>query len=468
MQKFYFNTTNWVQNHLFPKSVHWFPFILLFVGSVLGYYFFAYHTNRGDFTQVLLIYSSLFLLFVVGIKTHNVNFWVLSIAAVILRLVFLPVIPNLSQDFYRFIWDGRMLLNGWNPYLVTPEAFIQNGEFPVNQAQELYKGMGQMNGSNFTNYPPINQLCFVVANLFSSNSILGSVIGLRFQLILADIGIIYFGKKLLEKLNKNKNLIFLYALNPFIIIELTGNLHFEGVMLFFLVWGLYLLHSEKWKSAAIIFACSIAVKLVPLLLLPLFYQRFKFKQLVVFYGIVVTTVVLLYLPFFDAVFINNYTQSVGLWFKTFEFNASFYYLARAIGYQISGYNQIAVIGKAIPVVFIIIVLVISFFRENKTSIQLISAMLISLTIYFFLSTTVHPWYIATLVLLSVFTRFNYAIMWSFAAILSYHAYANDTFNENLWVVGLEYMLVFLFVLWEVWKRNTIHIQVCESKTDSVK
>ena len=63
-----------------------------------------------------------------------------------------------------------MILEGLNPYLYTPESFILSGEYPVSQAQELYNGMGTLNGSHFTNYPPINQLCFLIANLFSVQS----------------------------------------------------------------------------------------------------------------------------------------------------------------------------------------------------------------------------------------------------------------------------------------------------------
>lgn len=431
-------------------------FFALIVLSVVTYLVFAYQTQRADFTHVFVLYAALFLLFVGIYQTQKNNFLTLAGIGILFRLLFIGAIPNLSQDFYRFIWDGRMILNGLNPYLFTPESFIQNGELPINQARELYQGMGQTNGGNFTNYPPINQLCFVLANLFGANSIIGTTIGLHIQIILADIGILYFGKKLLEKLELPVSAIFLYFLNPFIIIELTGNLHFESVMLFFLVWSLHLLHTNKWKWAAVVLACSIVVKLIPLLFLPLFYQRFKIKQLLVFYGITLATVVLFYLPFFDTAFITNYTQSVGLWFKSFEFNASFYYLARAIGYQISGYNQIAIIGKIIPIAFIVIVMLMSFFRKNQQTSQLITAMLLSLTIYFFMSTTVHPWYVATLVLLSVFTNYRYAIVWSFAVVLSYFAYANDVFNENLWVVGLEYLLVMGWFFWELFIRKTTH------------
>jgi len=135
-------------------------------------------------------------------------------------------------------------------------------------------GMGSLNGSHYTNYPPINQLCFVIAGLFASKSILGSAVVLRILIITADIGTLYFGKKLLERLNIPVHKIFWYILNPFIIIELTGNLHFEGVMIFFLIWSLYLLHKGKWQWAAVVFALSVSVKLIPLIFLPLLWQWF--------------------------------------------------------------------------------------------------------------------------------------------------------------------------------------------------
>ncbi len=319
--------------------------------------------------------------------------------------------------------------------------------------------MGQLSANNYTNYPPINQLCFAIANLFSSRNILGSIIFMRLQLILADIGILYFGKKLLEKLNLPVSTLFLYMLNPFIIIELTGNLHYENVMLFFLIWSIYLLHTNKWKWAAVVFALSISVKLIPLLFLPLFFQQFKFKKLIVFYFIVLATTALLFVPFFNQSFIHNYAQTIGLWFQKFEFNASIYYIVRAIGFQLSGYNQITIIGKIIPIFILLIVLSITFFRKNDSTKEILIAMLLSLTCYFFLSTTVHPWYIATLVLLSVFTPYRYTLVWSWAVILSYSAYRTTIFNENSWLITLEYLLIYSWVIWEVFfkiKRQNQH------------
>jgi hypothetical protein len=279
---------------------------------------------------------------------------------------------------------------------------------------------------------------------------------MRVLIIAADIGTLYFGKKLLEQLKLPSYRIFWYILNPFIIIELTGNLHFEGVMVFFLVWSLYLLHSNKWKLAALLFACSISVKLIPLMFLPLFLKWFKtenkkidFKRLMSFYTIIGITVVLLFIPFFSFEFIANYSKTVGLWFGNFEFNASIYYLARAIGYAITGFNEIGIITKILPFITFIIILYFSFFKENYSIPKLARSMLLVLSCYLFLSTTVHPWYLTTLIILSVFTNYRYALVWSITIILSYIAYANIDYTENLRVIALEYLIVFFVFVWEV-------------------
>lgn len=432
--------------------------ILITLLSVAFYMSFAYDLLRTDFTKLLLLYSALFFLFYKLVQISKWDFKLLIGVALLFRLVFLFAIPNLSQDFYRFIWDGRMIVEGLNPYLFTPESFISIGKYPIAQAQELYIGMGSLNGSHFTNYPPVKQLIFAVAALFSGQSILGSAIVFRIFIIAADFGTLYFGKKLLEKFNIPIHHIFWYLLNPFIIIELTGSLHFEGIMIFFLVFSLYLLQTGKWKLAGVMFALSISVKLIPLMLLPLFYQYFiktkNVSKLIGFYTIILITLVLLFAPFYSSEFIHNYSETVGLWFGKFEFNASLYYVARAIGYAITGYNEISTIGKFIPILVIVVLLLMSFFRKNKTMPQLIAAMLLISTFYYFTSTTIHPWYLATLVALSVFTNYKFPLVWSFMIVLSYFAYTTDSYSENLWIVGVEYVVVYSVFIWEVFLKKS--------------
>ena len=449
--------------------------IALIAIMAIGFYFFAYHLDRTDFLTLVLLYGGLFTCFYFLIKTARFDFWFLVGAAIVLRLIFLPAIPNLSQDFYRFIWDGRMLALGYNPYLSTPAQLMASGNAIIEQSQTLFTGMGMLNASHYTNYPPVNQFVFGISGLVAGSSISASVIVLRLVLILSDIGTIIFGGKLLSKLGKPIHYIFFYALNPFIIIELTGNLHFESLMLFFMTWSLYALACKKWISAAILWALAISAKLLPLLFLPLFlhyfiasnqglktekknnlWQHFSFResvkkgpQLLLFYLLVITVALLTFAPFISSAFIDNFSTTIGLWFKKFEFNASIYYIIRWVGYQVVGWNIIGTVGTILPKIFIGLLLVIAVFRNNTNLTQLITAMLLSISLYFALSTTVHPWYIATPLLLCVFTRYRFAVVWSFTAVLSYYAYSNAAFVENLWLVAIEYILVFAVFIIEV-------------------
>jgi len=435
-----------------------YPAIFLISITVVFYFYFAYYLERTDFNTLLLLWISLFACLYLLMKNKAIQISTLIGLSILFRLIFLFAIPNLSQDFYRFIWDGRMSIEGLNPYLYLPQTFIEQGIYPIPDALNLYNGMGEMNGSHYTNYPPINQLSFFIAASIANKSIFGSVIVLRVIIILADIGIFYFGKKLLETLHLPVKNIFWYLLSPFIIIEMTGNLHFEPLMLFFLIWSLYKLQQQKWIWASILLACSISVKLIPLIFLPLFFQRFVkkdtysfsgFKKLFLFYAIVFITTTIFFLPFYKSGLIENYLDSVSLWFRKFEFNASFYYLFREIGYQFRGWNEIAIIGKIMPILTLLFLCMVAFFKNNLTIQPLITNMLFVLSFYYFTTTTMHPWYLATLIMLSIFTTYRFPIIWSVVIILSYQAYANTPWKENFWLVGLEYFIVFSFLIWEV-------------------
>lgn len=431
--------------------LHRYP-ILFAIGSVLFYASFAYDLVRTDFVKLFMLCAALFFLCYKIMQFEKWNFNFLLVIGILFRLVFLVAEPNLSQDYFRFIWDGELIKNGINPYLHTPDQLMEQGNVPIANADELYAGMSELNARHYSNYPPVNQLFFALAALLGGGSILGSIIVMRLTIILADLGILYFGRKLLQNLNLANHMAFWYFLNPLVIIELTGNLHFEGIMLFFFVWSLYLISKNQMLWATPVYALSIMVKLVPLLLLPMFLKYLGIKKSMVFYSLVSVSCILILYPFYSSFFIDHYSETVGLWFSNFEFNASVYNVVKKIAvehYEAKPWELIETYGSMIIKAMIAIVLLIALLRKNQKLQTVITSMMLALACYYFLSSTVHPWYVVFLLGIAIFTEYKFVLVWSFAVILSYYAYTNPDYKENLWLLAIEYILVIGFFLYEM-------------------
>ena len=425
--------------------------------SMILYIIWAYNLARFEHSKLLLIYSVLFGSYYFIVKNQKIKESWLSYLAVLFRLLFLLAIPNLSQDFYRFVWDGRLILEGLNPYLHTPNELMESsiGLFP--QMNTLYEGMGALSAKHYSNYPPVHQMPFIIAAFISKHSILGSIVVLRLILISADLGILVFGKKLLKKLNKPTRTMYWFILNPLVIIELTGNLHFEGLMLCLFIMSLYFIHSKKLHMAAVVMALSIAVKLVPVLSLPLFLNKLGWKKSVLFYSVTAAVFIILFIPFFSFGLLENFSATIGLWFSNFEFNASVYYFLKG---TLENINGVSVINSMGIIVACVVTLQTSYLllKKKKETSQIILMILWILSGYYFISTTVHPWYIISLLLLSVFTNYKFVLVWSYTLILSYIAYNEFSVEECNSILIIEYTPVILMLGWELYSKKFLKIK----------
>ena len=433
-----------MNNRIAFKKSAFFYFLLLL--STIAYYWLAYQTSREQFLTVLalfiLLFGTYFICYKVFSKTH---FTSLLLAGVLFRMLLLFSTPNLSDDVYRFIWDGRLAANGINPFSYLPGEILQMP--PVKGiTTELFMKLNSPN--YYTVYPPVLQGIFwVTAKLFPLN-IFSAIVFLKVLIVTVEIGNFFLLMRIIKKLFLPKHQCLLYILNPLVIIELTGNVHFEGVMIFFVLLAWLLILSNNWRSSAISLGLGIATKLIPVLFIPLVINKLGWKRGLFFGLFSGLTVLILFAILFDINTIQHLLSSVNLFFRNFEFNAGLYYVVRWIGIKLMGYNIIEYAGPALSLAAIIIIFFLSFRNKKNTPNLFLHYSLFVISIWFLFSTTVHPWYICLPVALSVFGPFRYAVLWSFTVTLSYSAYRFHPVRENLWLVGAGYILVAIYALWE--------------------
>jgi alpha-1,6-mannosyltransferase len=470
--------------NFFQKNAHWFTGLaMVALTAGLGYF-----VQQHEFWKIMGFYVPLFAFYILAVQKTDggsrLRFFVA--VAILLRLLLVFSLPNLSNDVYRFIWDGRLLVQGYNPFDHLPAYYLGGGESVPGIGRVLFEAYGAKNF--YTVYPPVAQVQFASAVWLFPKSILGASIVMKLWLFASEVASIFLIIKLLKRFRLPARNVLLYALNPLIIVEITGNLHFEGAMIFFLLLALWLLVKCRPQTAncqlptanclslsAAAFAFSICSKLLTVLFLPFFIKYFinsgrvrnpagvrstwtGWRISILYFTITGAITVLLFLPIVNATFPANFGGSLNLYFQKLEYNASLYYLLRWVGYHIFGYNLIASIGPGLGMLAMAGILWMAFFKKQPAAglvffeKKLPELWLFAITLYLLCTTTMHPWYLALPLVLCVFTRWRFPVVWSGLIFLTYVNYSYEPYRENLWVVALEYGVVAIWFLGE-WKSK---------------
>ena len=420
--------------------------------ALLAYIAIFNFVPRSDFVTFFSLYTLLFISYYFLYQHLSLK---LAIgAAVLFRLIGLLSIPELSDDFYRFIWDGALSFQNINPYLYTPQEII-NSKF--SDSPEMIELFQKMNSPNyFTVYPPLNQILFFLSvSIFGFGKGLISAIGIKFWIFLAEIGTILLLPKLLRLYNIEEKNAVIYLLNPLVIIELCGNGHYEGVMIFLLLLAIYFLKTNKWWMSAILFGMAVSIKLIPLLFLPLLLRKIGLLKLVLYTLIVITINGLLFIPFASQDLVNNMGSRIHLYFNSFQFNSFIFSIVSGIPLlKELPVNEVKLIA---PALMIFPIGALAWFSLSKTSMlkNLPAKMSMSQAFYYFFAAVIHPWYLTTVLVFSTFHPVKYILVWSYVIGLSYFTYRTIPYEESSFVIALEYLLVFifLFVDWIKLKRK---------------
>jgi alpha-1,6-mannosyltransferase len=362
------------------------------------------------------------------------DFRELIVAGVALRVILFFDLPHLSDDLFRFIWDANLLKVGVSPYAYLPNELLSENISGITQSL-----FDQLNSPNYYSvYPPFNQLLFWITGvsdnwLFAANS-------LRSLMLVADIGSLFLIRSLTRSKSNTETIQALFFLNPLFIIEATGNLHFEGIVVFFLLLGIYFWKKNSLSMSSLGFGLAMATKLLPILFLPALLFKGWLKKGLTISILSFSLFCITLLPFLASQLTMGMSESVGLYFQNFEFNASVYFLVRAVGYWIKGYNTIQTIGPALSIVSFISILSIALLGAKKKW-PLEKIMLFSLSLFLLFATTVHPWYILPLIALGLLSGFYFPIVWSLFIFVTYFGYQKSGYELSpIWLV-MEYTAV---------------------------
>ncbi|TAE51756.1 MAG: hypothetical protein EAZ89_09665, partial [Bacteroidetes bacterium] len=379
--------------------------------SAFLYAALLYATPRSDFFQLTGIYALLFTGYIwvaqgasPGLSGKMLRIRQLLIPALLFRLLAMLALPQLSDDYFRFVWDGRLLAQGENPFLLTPEQWMAQPEAAARLGLEPSLFQGLNSPRYFTIYPPVLQFLFWLGAVLFPGNIYGHVLLMKVCVFAAECGSLWLILRLLQKLNLPPQRIALYAWNPLVVIELCGNLHFEALMVFFLLLAAWLLLRAGEQrgtqagrlyegASALAFALAICSKLLPLMALPMLIRRIGLWPAVRYGLIAGLATLLMFLPLFDRETFLHLFSSVQLYFQKFEFNGSLYAIVRWWGYQERGYNIIEKAGKYLAAITAGGILLLALAERRPTVANWLPRMLWVWMVYLAMASIVHPWYV---------------------------------------------------------------------------
>lgn len=407
--------------------------------------------KRTEFAALISLYGGLFILYAVLLRNVSVRehmreaVW-LGIAV---RALSLFAFPNLTDDYFRYMFDGQLTAIGISPYAYTPEQFATTAHMdPTGPYSSYFQQLNSL--PYYSIYPPVCQAVFAIGAFIGGNNPLVHLIVIRLLLLTFEIGTILLLPRILELLKLPASYSLLYILNPLVILELSTNVHLEGIMIFFLCASLYYFLKQRLTFSALLFGAAVASKLWPLMLMPLLFRQLGFKGTMRYSIMAVGTAIILLFPMLLQY--AHVAGSLNLYFQQFEFNGSVYYLLRDVFDKDVDYTAFSNMRASMPLITCILIVLFScIYRKD----MFINALIVVFSLYFLFATTVHPWYITVLIMLSSLSTIRYPILWSATIYLSYYTYITPAYIESMPLLWLEYIPVIGYAVYELMRIRPI-------------
>jgi hypothetical protein len=436
--------------------------LLAYGGMTWLSYAFVYgqgHRQRPIFLFVSL-YAGLFVFYLLALRTllqltqPSRNVLVIVVFAVCFRAALLFSNPIQEDDFYRYLWDGKVVASGLNPYRVAPLAVVEQegkGEvlqpytrIPTDDARFALILSRVNHPEVHTIYPPLAQAVFALTALIAP----GSLLALRLTFLGFDLGICGLILAVLKHLNASPLWVLVYAWSPLVIKETINSAHYDVVPTFFLMLAVLLALREKSLLAHASLGMAILGKLYPLLLVPVFVWRTWVTQgharAVLGIGIIAALIVLGYAPFLDAGW--SLWQGTLAFAERWQTNSLLFPLLRTL----VGERWIANAIVATALGCLVLALLARYdVREERVFLWMNFSILGAV---FLLSPVGDPWYFLWLVpFLCVFPFRSWLLLSGLLGLyyLSFYFIYHGMRETFRWVIWLEYVPFYVMLIWEL-------------------
>jgi alpha-1,6-mannosyltransferase len=390
-----------------------------------------------NFTIIYISSSLLFVLIcflILKIELHFREVAAFIIVGILIRISFINTQPIGSDDVYRYMWDGRVQVNGINPYTYAPNN---------NALQTLHSELLP----RFVNFPEFKTIYFPFSQwlFYTGYQISGeSVWGYKLLLLVFELLTFFALFLLTKKTELPPKFILFYVLCPLPIIHFSLDAHLDGFGLPLLLFSILFYLNERKILSLIFLGLSLSIKPVGLLLVPIFF--FNEKNIVERIKILIIPFVAFFIQFIPYIFTSNPFEMFFVYAKNWTFNGIVFNILNAF----INNNQTA---REICALLLVIALIPLFISKK----EIIIKFYYSILILFIFSPVVHPWYVAWLaILLPLFPRWSGLIFISLSSltsitVLNYQLHGK--WNDYPLVLAAEYVPLLILLGWELMKNK---------------
>jgi len=348
--------------------------------------------------------------------------------AVAARAALVISTPTLSDDVYRYLWEGRVVRAGYNPFLYAPDAdelrFLRDKRYDQINHKHLE-----------TIYPPVAQGAFLTGAVLGNNVVLQKVI-----FVLFDIATLALLALFLRSTGRNPTLCAVYGWSPLVIIEFSHSGHMDSLAIFGFVLAIVLFHRGRNLLGSASMALSFLAKYFSVVLIPFLVVRRRYWGGIALFGAVA---ILGYIPFAGAS--GKLASSLGVYGRHWEFNSLVFGVIRHVVED----------SQAIRIALVGVVVLFAFYQSYRQKDLLRYAYLVT-GCTLVLSPTVYPWYLCWIV---PFLCFYTSRAWLFltgAVVLSYtvwpHFYRSGLWEVSWLVMLIEYAPFFGLLVYDATRR----------------